>query len=326
MKETNVEKCIHCGLCTRKCIFLEKYKLDLSAFSKREDLAYLCFMCEECTRVCPKDIDGKEIALQLRQHIVQRNGGKLKDKDYFALNFEKNPYKFSNYKKGKGKAVWFPGCNFTGFYPKTAQHLSRLFEQHQIGVVYDCCSKPVYELGQVEAAQNNIQKMSDKLKKQGVEELITACPNCYHFLKDKVGLKVVSVYQKLQELGIGRKIEMDHIPMFYPCSDRGTKEIMADILPFLSSETKVENAFPKTLCCGLGGCSIVKEKEFADAMIQSVKESQEELYTYCASCTSHFKRKGYQNANHLLSLILDVQEEVPLGIQPLFNRVKAKFK
>ena len=50
-----------------------------------------------------------------------------------------------------------------------------------------------------------------------------------------------------------------------------------------------------------------------------------ELYTYCASCISNFRRKGMKQAYHLLPLILGVEEEVPLGIRPFMNRVRRKF-
>ena len=44
----NVHNCIHCNKCVKKCSFLTKYNIDLEAFSKREDLAYHCFLCNDC--------------------------------------------------------------------------------------------------------------------------------------------------------------------------------------------------------------------------------------------------------------------------------------
>ena len=43
--KNKIEKCINCKLCTKNCDFLEKYNMDLSDFSKKEDLAYNCFLC-----------------------------------------------------------------------------------------------------------------------------------------------------------------------------------------------------------------------------------------------------------------------------------------
>ncbi|MDR1773918.1 MAG: hypothetical protein LBR30_03465, partial [Clostridioides sp.] len=53
--------------------------------------------------------------------------------------------------------------------------------------------------------------------------------------------------------------------------------------------------------------------------------SYKELYTYCASCVSNFRRKGFGDSYHILSVILDVDENVPLGIKSVINRAKKKF-
>lgn len=68
--------CIKCNLCKKHCEFLNKYDMDLDVFSKREDLAYNCFLCGRFKEVCPKDIDGKTIALDMRQ-------AKIKNQFYF---------------------------------------------------------------------------------------------------------------------------------------------------------------------------------------------------------------------------------------------------
>ena len=43
------ENCIHCRLCTKKCAFLQKYKLDLQSFAEHPELAYHCFLCSDCS-------------------------------------------------------------------------------------------------------------------------------------------------------------------------------------------------------------------------------------------------------------------------------------
>ena len=32
--------CIHCGLCTRKCAFLQKYQMDLQGFAEHPELVF----------------------------------------------------------------------------------------------------------------------------------------------------------------------------------------------------------------------------------------------------------------------------------------------
>lgn len=310
---TNVDKCIHCGVCTRNCLFLKKYQMDLGEFSRHPELAHSCFLCGKCKAVCPKDIDGAHIALMMRRGHVDTSA-------YKGLLWEKNPYKFANYRKGKRRSVLFPGCNFTAFYPKTTKCLEQLMAKHGIGTVYDCCGKPVYELG---LASDHAAGIVSKLKSRGVEEVVVLCPNCYHFFRGRLDLPMVTVYQKLKELGEGRMVEKEQIPVYFPCPDRGGREMFRGLSEYLKGE--ITEPFDDVQCCGLGGCAGVTEPELSREMAESVKECNEELYTYCASCISNFRRKGMKQAYHLLPMILGVKEEVPLGIQPFMNRVRRKF-
>ena len=310
------DRCIHCGACTRSCRFLEKYGIDLEGFAKRPQLAYSCFLCGRCKAVCPKDIDGAHMAVLMRQMRTDRA-------PYQGLLWEKSPYKFANYRKGWKKSVFFPGCNFTAFYPRTTKYLERLMRNHGIGTVYDCCGKPVYELGLKSDSEDGLDRIAARLKEQGVEELIVLCPNCYHFFKDRLKIQMVTVYQKLGELGEGKPVKKDRFPIYYPCPDRDQKEMFQDVCQFLEGE--IAEPFWKVQCCGLGGCAGVKEPELSRKMAESAKDYGDELYTYCASCISNFRRKGMEDAYHILPLILGIEEKVPLGIQPFMNRARRQL-
>lgn len=325
MKNNLADACIHCGACTRNCLFLDKYGIDLKGLAERKDLAYHCFLCGKCSTVCPKGIDGKAVALENRKQIVEERGGKLPDNSYDGLLLEKSPYKFANYRHAGKKAVLFTGCNFPSFYPETTQKLVDEFRKHGVGVVYDCCGKPVEELGLYKEAEGIIGRINEKLRKAGVEQVVMACPNCYYFLKGRLDAEIVSVYQKMRELGIGHPISRERFPMYYPCPDRVSKEIMEDIRPFLDGEEA--DAFPDIQCCGLGGCAAGKEADVAQKIADKVKDSDEqELYTYCASCICSYRRRGYDEAKHILPMLVDVDEKVPLGKTPILNRAKCKFK
>lgn len=325
MEMNNIENCIHCGLCKKHCLFLEKYDMDLKEFYARPELAYHCFLCGVCKEKCPKGIDGKQIALENRAKLVAENGGKLPDKSYDGLILEKSPYKFANYRHAGKKSVLFTGCNFPSFYPETTDKLVDEFKKHDVGVVYDCCGKPIEELGLKEEAAGIIQKINEKLNAAGVEQVIMACPNCYYFLKGRLDAEIISVYEKMKELGIGKVFEQERIPMYYPCPDRKDKKIADDINEFLNGE--IVDAFPDVMCCGLGGCAAGKESDIAQALTDRVKESEEdELFTYCASCICSYRRRGYESAKHILPILMGIDEKVPLGKTPILNRAKCKFK
>lgn len=318
------ENCIHCGRCTKQCSFLDKYGLDLGAFAARDDLAYHCFLCGSCAAVCPKEIDGRAIALALRRERVKADGGKVKESGFGALIAEKKDYLFKNYKKGK-KSVLFPGCNFPSFFPKTTDHLITLLaERADMGVVFDCCGKPIYELGMEQAAEEGLASLKTRLHTAGVEELVILCPNCYYFLKARLGeFSVVNIYEKLRELGLGEKIEEKKVSIFVPCPDKKTHELQQEFLPFVTGEW--ENV-AGVQCCGLGGCAAGKEADLAQSFCEEVKRQIcEPVYAYCASCAGCLSRGGVENVHHVLVEILGTGEAAVTGVSTVWNRAKRKF-
>ena len=346
---TNILDCISCGKCTRACIFLQKYSLNLSELAKRPELFYSCFLCDRCGEVCPVGISGKKIVLEGR---LLAAGGKeagraaerLPYPGYSGLLWEKDPYRFANYRGIRGGSVLWTGCNFTGFFPKTEKRLRLLFAEHGIGTVHDCCQKPVYELGLSDEADRNLKQIGQRLLQSGVRELIMVCPNCYYFMKEHLPaeLKCVTVYRKLAELRLGARISAAGFPIYLPCPDRAARDFLRDLQPFLPEEAETET-FAPLQCCGLGGCAAVREPELADALSKQAihlsktgasiektsadvplandAERNGSLYTYCASCVGQFRRKGFYGARHVLPLILGVREDPCGGIRPFLNRV-----
>ena len=55
MKES-VTGCTHCGVCTENCEFLKKYDLTIGDTEKLSKMAYHCFLCGKCSKVCPQEI------------------------------------------------------------------------------------------------------------------------------------------------------------------------------------------------------------------------------------------------------------------------------
>lgn len=97
--------------------------------------------------------------------MVEDGGGKLLDNSYDGLLLEKNPYKFANYRHSKKKAVFLRDVIFR-LFPKTTDKLVEEFAKYDVGVVYDCCGKPIEELGLVSEAAGIIERINWKLKSQ----------------------------------------------------------------------------------------------------------------------------------------------------------------
>lgn len=317
------KQCIHCGKCTAKCGFLNKYQLDLGDTDGLKDHLYHCFLCDACKAECPMGISGKEIILALRREEVSQNGNVVKEQGYDMLIKEKSDYLFRNYQNAAAGSVLFPGCSFPSFYPRTTKKLMKLLkEQAGIGTVFDCCGKPVAELG-MEQRENQMQKeMEERFLKNGIQEVIMLCPNCYEFLKPKLSVKVVTIYEVLEKLGIGTRISGETISIFPPCPDREEQFWLETMRPYLPEQAEIIEG---AACCGLGGCARAKEPKISKGFSETImRQSDSHIYTYCGSCAGKFSRDGCSNVHHILADILETREK-PDTSKSLLNRARSKF-
>jgi Fe-S oxidoreductase len=314
MNESNRMECIHCHQCRENCDFLKKYQMDIGDVKTLKSLAYHCFLCGKCTEVCPKDIDGREVILQMRRESLQI-------KDYRILLTEKENYLFKNYKHASSGSVLFLGCNFPSFYPKTTQKIVQLFKEQGIGTVYDCCGKPVSELGLEKSEEKILKRIEKQFQKNNITELITLCPNCYAYLKPRLSISVTSIYKKIKEMGIGKRIDKKG-SIFLPCPDRQSREWLQEIDSFFFTPCDV---IENVQCCGLGGCASVKEPELAKGFARKIKvQENETIYVYCASCAGNLTRNGCEKVEHILTNLVGMDEKPDIS-KSLVNRVKTKF-
>lgn len=291
------KNCIHCQQCTKHCSFLRKYSMDLSSFAERKELAYHCFLCGACHRACPKHLDGSRLSQEMREENPQ---------GFRVMKWKKVPYKFANNSNKISKELLFLGCNFPGYYPETSRMLIDTFEKYQIDFSIDCCGKPVYETGDSWMTQKSIQHIKNLIDRKNIERLICVCPNCYYYLKDRLETEVISIYEKLQELGIGEKIE-GQAYIFQPCPDKEHKEILRSMQPFLNGYILSNSDIN---CCGLGGLARKQEPELADGFLKLLEQKEtKDVYTYCATCSGSLSKGANNNIKHLLSEILGVREE-----------------
>ena len=314
--------CVHCHKCRDNCAFLSKYGIDIGDAERLRELAFHCFLCGRCTAVCPVGIDGREIVLGYRRDKVSSSEKASVEKVYKGLISEKRDYKYRNWKHASSGAVFFPGCNFPSLYPKTNAKLTNLFADNGIGTVYECCGKPIGELGLSDDEERIIRRIRDRLSDSGVTEVVTACPNCRDFFGDRLGIKVNSVYSKLAELGLGSKLN-ENIELFLPCPDRYERVWVEEIRPFVNGIISCTDA---AQCCGLGGSAQRLEPEIADGFVKDLNDvSGTHMYTYCASCMGRFRRCGMTAINHILPRILGTDEQ-PDTRKSYINRVLTKFK
>ena len=321
-RKTHKEKdCISCGRCKQNCEFLTKYNIDFSNIDALNQLAYHCMLCGKCTEVCPLGIDGRERILNIRNRQVEEQNGKLKG--YQFLRFEKNNYKYKNYKKANKKSVLFMGCNYPSLFPKTAKKLIDLLAEYDIGVVSDCCGKPIAELGLAKETHSIMTNLNCNFQKHDMEEIIVVCPNCYYFLKNKIKIPIITIYEKLQQLGIINISDFitNDSQIYIPCPDRQERIFLHDIEQITKTSISEVTGIQ---CCGLGGVAAAKEPQFTKILAEKLNKTNKTTYVYCASCAGSFHRNSVRNVTHILNVMIGSDEQPDIKHSAL-NRMKLKI-
>lgn len=321
MFEEYESACIHCGKCVDTCDFLKKYGHDLGDPEKLTDLAYHCFLCGRCDNVCPVGLSGASLFMEMRRSAV-RNGS-FDEGEYRKMLVEKRDYKFRNYRHATEKSVLFPGCNFPSLFPKTNAALVEIFRRdYGIGVIYDCCGKPVAELGLEDDEKRIVSCIDSELNKRGINEIVTMCPNCFYFLKNRLTCRVTGIYDKMEELGMEIRT-LERLRLFPPCPDRYDKTWMDAIERLTGS---VPEEIGAAQCCGLGGSAMACEKSVADGFCeQTLREGGTGFTVYCASCAGRFAGSGASGVRHILSMMLGI-DEAPRVKSSFLNRALTKVK
>lgn len=318
-------ECIHCHRCRDACAFLSKYNIDIGDKEALKRLAYSCFLCGRCKTVCPVGIDGRAEVMRLRHEIVAEGGEALKraEKAHRACLWEKRRYIYRNHRNLSSGSVFFPGCNLPSLFPKTAARISSLFADNGIGTIYDCCGKPVAELGFANDEERILLELAAALSAAGVTELVTACPNCRGFFGERLGIPVVSVYTKLSELGLGERIHGTK-KIFMPCPDRYTQQWIDELRPFCDGELLLVDSIQ---CCGLGGGAAALEPDLAWSFAEEMRTTVRgfDVAFYCASCAGRLAAGGFRDARHILSEIVGIDERPDTG-KSYINRMLTKIK
>lgn len=313
-----VRKCISCGKCTRECVFLQKYNINLQAYAMRADLAHHCFLCGKCKTVCPVDIDGRELSLNLRKQAIF-NGYIPKKEGFALLIHEKQDYQFKNYKNAGSGTALFPGCNFPAYYPKTMHKLLQIFEKRGIGIIFDCCGKPIADLGMVAEEQCAYDSLNARLRRYAIKELIVLCPNCYYHLRKRLDVKITSIYEKL---GQWDKVDLSDGVLHMPCPDKASKELLISASAYIDKPTKHITTIQ---CCGAGGCAMMKEPMLAANLYHAFsKQNISGIYTYCATCSGMIHKAGTPT-QHILCKIVGTDEIPDKGFKTILNKMKFKW-
>ena len=306
------DHCNECGACQKSCTFLTQYgtprsiitDFDFSS-SEGQALAYQCSLCGLCTAVCPEKLDPADLFLQVRRRCVE-DGNFDKSIYRSILGYEKRGASplFSWYGLPKGcDTIFFPGCTLPGTRPTVTTEIYRRIQEiiPTAGLVLGCCAKSSHDLGRTAGFHALFDKMHNYLTSQGIQTVLTACPNCTNMFRQYGhGLTVRMVYEILPAKGNSNRIlgpsTENTLTVHDPCplrDDLPTQQAVRKMLTDMGHTlVEMEHRGQHTLCCGEGGTVPAVNPGFAKAWttIRGKEADGKTIVTYCAGCTGSLNR------------------------------------
>ncbi len=321
MMKNLAEKCTGCDICVKECAFLQHYgnpgKIaeDFCAGWRNEFISFECSLCGLCSSLCPKDLDPCKVFFAMRNMVWAETGEVLPEhKKIMAYEKKGLSRRYSLYKLPEAcTVVFFPGCTFTGTRSKRTEQIYSWLKNKipDIGIVLDCCAKPSHDLGRDDFFNTNFLALERFLSGNGVETIITTCPNCYTvFSTYSKNLKTRSIYNVLAEkrLLTGKKLS-GCVTVHDPCVTRFETDIHDSVRKLLKNNgleiEEMEHCREKTVCCGEGGSVPFVAPDFAANWVNTRKKEAagNRIITYCAGCCS-LLGKSVQT-DHVLDILFE---------------------
>lgn len=345
--QINSEKCIRCTLCEKECAFLRKYgkPKDIADSYDPSDkvhqgMPFECSLCQLCAAVCPVKINPALMFLAMRRETVRRGNGDYPEHS-LILGYEKRGVsrKYTYYSLPPGcDTVFFPGCTLPGTRPdkvkKIFGHMKKTVPS--LGIVLDCCTKPSHDLGRDSYFHSFFDEMREFLIKNGVRNVIVACPNCHKVFK-KYGneISVSTVYEFMAVNGLPETGKVSGtVSIHDSCAVRYEEPIHSAIRDLVSgkglSGEEMPHSGTKTLCCGEGGSVGFLAKDLAKnwGILRKTETNGNRLVTYCAGC-AHFLN-SLTPTSHIIDLLFEPEAamsgKVKIAKAPFtyLNRLKLK--
>jgi len=321
-----IEHCIECDACVEECEFLKGLDQSPVELARRfaagcseEDakIAYSCSLCGLCETLCPMALNIGTMCLEVRRRLVTEGKGPLpshrtiaENRDWAHDNFH---LAVPDPDSGTADRVFFPGCILSGYSPhlvvSTYRHLRGSLPG--TGIILACCGNPSYGIGDEDSFSDTLAELRSDIAKLGASELITACPECYHTLKKRLGVPVTSLYEVLVAHGLPPPAngEGATFSLHDSCStryERGLQDSVRAIVRALGHQIEeMESSGEGALCCGMGGMVGYANLRLSNRIAKTrAGQAGHDMLSYCASCREAFAFLGKPSL-HLLDLLFD---------------------
>ena len=230
----------------------------------------------------------------------------------------------------KAEAVFWPGCALLNLdekiLVKTLEILRRA--EPDIAMACSCCGQPTAYLfpKQAESRRN---KLVTQLKKQGVQRIYTACPNCTLQLRELDGFEILPIWPVLAKHMTAADVTTPDGKFIWhdPCptrNDPAQQEAARQLLHLCGCDCcQPEHTGCKTQCCGNFHMLAATDPEKSRKMrLKRLEEFPEDriIASSCEGCLGAFRGEG-RNTLHLLELLFGKSNARGWG-----NRFKTTLK
>lgn len=250
------------------------------------------------------------------------------DKNIFIINTNQK-LTFSSFfaKTTKSSTAFLPGCSLASLGTEIVYGTLELLKMAipDIGLSSFCCGKPSTHINGGADFSKRFELLVKSFKEKGVKRVVTACPNCYNLLCEKLkDIEIISIWQILDDILIQGHIDYEGREMIIhdPCVTRRLPKEHQAVRSILGKMNikivEFKHSKDKTICCGQKNMLMVLDKPKAMKVLSLRAETagDYEIVSYCSACVQAFKSVD-KEAYHVLELLLKTK-----GIYSWKNRRK----
>jgi heterodisulfide reductase subunit D len=344
IRDTKIRLCLDCGKCTVVCP-VSKYDpnfnprlivqgtLRRNGKGLKDERVWSCINCNMCMERCNYNVKFTDFIRSVRSVVIEEGGtvqcshggaaqavmhmmgqGSIKQS---RLTWLSKDIKVQD----KGETAFFVGCApyfdvlFKDLNVRTTDGSNgalRLLNHVQVPFTLllneRCCGRDLLLLGDMEGFMNLAQANLEEFSKQGIRNVITACPECYHTLKvdyphylKQWNIEVTHIteviapltMEKLPIIGKNKRRITYHDPCTLGRYSRIFEPPRSLIATMPGTEVvEMSDSKEKALCCGAtpwAHCGFVNKQIQKERLEQAEATGAELLITACPKCLIHLK-------------------------------------
>ena len=199
-----------------------------------------------------------------------------------------------------------------------------------LGFTDMCCGKPLASIGLRERDYHLATGLKQQMDAAGAKQLVTACPNCYHHLRERLeGIQIVSLYGLFLQAGV-RLEGNKKLTVHDSCPDRFDGKVGKEVRSLLSDYPLVEMKHhgQDAICCGSGGIVSMVDPELSNQRaLERIAEFEASGAVHCiASCMACTYRLSRATSPGSIVHCLEMVFGIPVDYAQIQANIQAMWE